>query len=85
MKCTSCGKEIADDSKFCEYCGTAIAPNCPKASVFGILVSFLIPLIGFILYGANSKKNPNAAEKYLWWSISGFVIGIILNIIAEIL
>ena len=24
MKCTNCGKEIANDSVFCEYCGTAI-------------------------------------------------------------
>ena len=23
MYCKNCGKEIADDSKFCQYCGTA--------------------------------------------------------------
>ena len=83
MKCKNCGEIIADDSKFCEYCGTAIAPNCPKASLFGIIISFLIPLIGFILYGANNKKNPNAAKKYLWWAIAGFVFGIVLNVVIE--
>lgn len=24
MKCSSCGKEIAEDSKFCEYCGVQV-------------------------------------------------------------
>lgn len=24
MKCPNCGKEIADDSKFCEFCGTKV-------------------------------------------------------------
>lgn len=24
MKCPNCGKEITDDSKFCEYCGTKV-------------------------------------------------------------
>lgn len=25
MKCPKCGKEIANDSKFCEYCGTKVS------------------------------------------------------------
>ena len=25
MKCPSCGKEIAEDSNFCEYCGESVA------------------------------------------------------------
>ena len=24
MHCESCGKQIPDDSKFCEFCGTAV-------------------------------------------------------------
>lgn len=28
MKCSKCGKEIANDSKFCEFCGTAITGKC---------------------------------------------------------
>ena len=27
MKCSKCGKEIANDSNFCEYCGTKIQKN----------------------------------------------------------
>ena len=26
MKCPKCGKEIANDSQFCEYCGNKINP-----------------------------------------------------------
>lgn len=29
MFCSKCGKEIADDSKFCLYCGNQIQPNMP--------------------------------------------------------
>ena len=26
MICNKCGKEITDDSKFCEYCGSGVEP-----------------------------------------------------------
>ena len=29
MKCPNCGKEIANDSKFCEYCGTKLVKKLP--------------------------------------------------------
>lgn len=30
MYCKNCGKEIADDSKFCQHCGTALEESTPK-------------------------------------------------------
>ncbi len=35
MKCTNCGKEIDDDSNYCEYCGTKqnITENTPSGFV----------------------------------------------------
>ena len=29
MKCSNCGKEIAEDSQFCEYCGTKTNLTAP--------------------------------------------------------
>ena len=82
MKCSKCGKEIADDSKFCENCGEpTIKTVLPKASVIGIIISFLIPLIGFLLCGINKKKNPTASKKYIWWAKAGLIFGLILRFI----
>ncbi len=30
MFCTNCGKQIPDDSRFCEYCGTSVADGMPQ-------------------------------------------------------
>ena len=32
MRCPNCGKEIAEDSKFCEYCGAKVNNNIPNES-----------------------------------------------------
>jgi predicted nucleic acid-binding Zn ribbon protein len=32
MKCPNCGKEIANDSVFCEYCGTKVETSMPSAT-----------------------------------------------------
>ena len=29
MKCPNCGREIGNDSKFCNFCGTQITGNMP--------------------------------------------------------
>ena len=31
MKCPNCGKEIADNSQFCEFCGEKILDSAPKS------------------------------------------------------
>ena len=35
MKCSKCGKEIANDSLFCEYCGNPIRKSHKK--IIGII------------------------------------------------
>lgn len=36
MYCNKCGKEIADDSKFCQYCGMGQSGNTKKKVVIEI-------------------------------------------------
>ena len=45
----------------------------------GKLISFLIPIVGVILYfvNKNERKNPN---DYLVWALVGFIIGLICNL-----
>ena len=43
MKCSKCGKEIASDSNFCEYCGTKVQTSKSKKS-FGLVLPILLAL-----------------------------------------
>ena len=90
MKCPNCGKEIADDSIFCEFCGTRVQnqvvnPEVEDSEVeatFGQkLVSFLIPLVGLIIYGINNKRKPKMAKGCLNAAIFGVIADILLNLL----
>lgn len=48
-------------------------PGC-----FGLLCSFLFPIIGVIIY-FNQKDKVNNASYYLWAAGAGFVIGLIIS------
>jgi len=52
MKCTHCGKEISNDSNFCEFCGKKVSENQNKKilrySVYIILAYMLMLLIMLI-------------------------------------
>ena len=54
----------------------------PKAGTVAIIISFLIPIVGLILYFVKKKDviNPNV---YLTAAIIGFVIGFILQLMAS--
>ena len=49
MYCKHCGKEIADDSKYCQYCGGSQGQES-KSSSNGLFASFAIHKKGWILY-----------------------------------
>jgi hypothetical protein len=42
------------------------------------LISFLIPLVGFIIYGVNSSQRPYKAKKALTAAAWGIGLGVIL-------
>ena len=61
MKCQKCGREIANDSKFCEFCGAEVKKNqVGKTStvesknsrewIYIVFAVILISLVGYVLY-----------------------------------
>ena len=47
MKCPKCGKEIANDSNFCEYCGSSVSNNHRKKTIWITLGLIVVSFIGF--------------------------------------
>ncbi len=66
MKCTKCGKEIANDSRFCEYCGTKIKTSQIK-NTHWITLAVLLALcifMGFCLTKYfQQHQEPYSLEK----------------------
>ena len=67
MKCPNCGKEIADDSKFCEHCGTKIRKS-HKWGKGGLkflwipLVVILLGVIASLYFARDNKTNVKTTE-----------------------
>lgn len=55
-----------------------MAENVKKAGVLALIMSFLLPIVGVILYFIKRKDvvDPN---NYLYAAIAGFVVGLILS------
>ena len=53
MKCSKCGKEIANDSNFCEYCGTKVGNNTKKKTIniALIVLSVFFTMVGLRWWG----------------------------------
>ncbi len=67
MKCPQCGKELPHNSKFCQYCGSAI-PKIPSHKSFIFLISILSLSIACNVYLAfqfylTSQSYAQAQEK----------------------
>ena len=56
MKCGNCGEEVADDSKFCHYCGARITNEAKKRTIVWPCVAIVI-LIGAAVAVGIFKQN----------------------------
>lgn len=60
MKCPKCGRDIANDSKFCEYCGTQIKHSDNNKPVWITLaVLFALSVIGVTCIMLNLQNQYN--------------------------
>lgn len=82
--CAHCGAQLLDESVVCTSCGCA-APskeNTLDVPSTGLnILSFLLPLVGLILYIVYHEKAPAKAKAIGKWALIGFVVGIIVNVI----
>ena len=94
MFCKYCGKEIEDNAKFCAHCGKKLTGSAPQQGPangsasdpskdadsnvgFGIL-SFIIPLVGLVLFLVWNDKYPARAKACGIGALAGVIIGIII-------
>ena len=63
MKCQSCGREIANDSKFCEFCGAKISKqNSHKSLWIAIVVGICVILLAGVSYYVYKQYENAIAE-----------------------
>lgn len=43
-----------------------------------IILSVLLPIIGYVLFFTKKDNEPTAASGYLWAAIGGSIVGILL-------
>lgn len=86
MYCSRCGREIDDKALTCPYCGTKTMNNINTAIIndrpsFGYaFISFIIPLVGFILYLIYRDERPKRAKSALKGAAAGIVVYILIVI-----
>lgn len=96
MKCPNCGKEIANDSLFCEFCGTQVASSKNVAQEASVHVRWLLFVITLFLCLFNvfvfyQIFMDDVFEEYshfdtsLLWIVPAislilFIIGLILSV-----
>lgn len=91
--CRNCGKQVDDNMTVCPYCGTNMATGAPAASAntqpdevsVGLcIVSFLIPLFGWIYWAVVNSKTPKRGRACGIAGFVGFGLGLVVNIIMTI-
>lgn len=80
--CSNCGKQVNDEDKICMHCGSKVGKSQStqpdSAGILSLLVSFLIPLFGLLVYGANHVVYPKKSRSCLIAAGLGFLINLIL-------
>ncbi len=84
MFCNNCGKEIADNVTNCPHCNTATGYQEDKANIGLCILSFLIPLVGIILWIVKCKETPKAARTYGIVGIASWVLSIVVGIVGGV-
>ena len=51
-------------------------PEKNKTNAGLLILSVLIPIVGFVLYFTKKNEEPDAAKNYLWSAVAGFIIGL---------
>ena len=86
--CSSCGEIIKQAAEICPKCGCRVSPpptavsNQDDKPSFGFaFLSFLIPLVGLILFIVWNNTYPRKAKSCGTGALIGFIIGIVFSIV----
>lgn len=89
--CSVCGTACSVNDARCKKCGSDLIKSRNNTQFndypLGILkfASFLVPVVGLILYLTQRRSRPISAETYGIQAIKGVVVGVILSIISSII
>ena len=90
--CSKCGKELLDEAVVCVHCGCPVTASKSIASVTNdapdtamLVLGFLIPIVGFILYLVNKETLPLKAKSAGKGALAGFCCSIVFSVILTIL
>lgn len=82
MYCKYCGQEIDDQAIICVHCGAQLGAmkgtSQDVPSTILKVVSFLLPIVGLILFLVMMDDQPISAKSYGKMALIGFVVGIAL-------
>lgn len=81
IKCKECEKEISSNATICPNCGYKNTNEKEKASFDVLLLCFLIPVIGIIIFAINTADKPKYAEQCLKSSLLSFIVILVGTII----
>ena len=92
MFCNKCGKEVNDEAVVCIHCGCSLKEETSSSSqssegagCFLSGLSFLIPLLGLILYLVWKDSKPQASKDCGKSALWGVIIGIVLWVISMVI
>ncbi|OON97010.1 MAG: hypothetical protein ATN31_08835 [Candidatus Epulonipiscioides saccharophilum] len=76
--CSTCGKELVDESIVCTDCG--VLQISDSGSIGYFFLGFFIPIVGIILYFVWKGLKPKSSKKAGLGALTGIIISIILII-----
>ena len=85
-QCFICKNAVFDDTQICPYCQSkAFTPlstqsSLPIPAVLMYILSFLIPVAGFVFFAITLKNNRSAALTCLALALTGMVFSLVYAI-----
>lgn len=92
VHCRECGELISENAKTCPSCGApqglrtyySSSNTVDEPNVVLNVLSFLIPLVGLILYLVYQDKFPIKAKECGKWALIGFIVSLVISILIGI-
>lgn len=78
--CVNCGSQIDDKAVICPMCGVKQASNDDDYSILWLLISFIIPIIGIVLWIVWKDEKPESAKMAGYGALASIIVGAVATI-----